>query len=227
MLAILDYQSGVDRPIVARVAVGSINRSFSLPIELSGLTMTINGAACGLKSVSRHRIEFVAPPALASATAGTSYPLVINNNGLLMKTTVTIVPTRPDIFNKEMMIGPGGRAKLFNVTNTVFTSEPFAVRTILRKGNRLVPTVLRLHLTGVANLTVLNDIRIRIGNVEMRGTAIRSNSILIDPGMYTIDFELPPTLQGAGDQPIVFTLVVDGVSFSSRFDDTSTRVWIL
>ena len=69
-----------------------------------------------------------------------------------MRTNVTIVPARPDIFNTTGMVGPGGRAKLFNVTNSRHTTEPFTVRTILRKGNRLVPSVLRIYVTGVANL---------------------------------------------------------------------------
>ena len=75
MAATLFYQAGFDRSVVARTAVGSLMRSFTLPIELSGISMTINGAACGLKSVSRHRIEFVVPPGLASSSAGTNYSL--------------------------------------------------------------------------------------------------------------------------------------------------------
>jgi uncharacterized protein (TIGR03437 family) len=188
--------------------------------------MTINGVACGLISVSQHRIEFVVPPAIASAAAGTSYPLVINNNGLLMKSNVTIVPSRPDIFNKEMTIGPGGRANLFNVTNTVHTMEPFVIRTILRRGNRLVPSVLRLKLTGVANVSA-GAISVRIGGTTIVGGNIRTSPTIINPGVYEFDFELPASVEGAGDQPIIVTVTVDGVSFSSRLDDTSTRVVIL
>src|SRR5204862_8174351 len=51
MAATLFYQAGFDRSVVARTAVGSLMRSFTLPIELSGISVTINGAACGLKSV--------------------------------------------------------------------------------------------------------------------------------------------------------------------------------
>lgn len=188
--------------------------------------MTINGAACGLKFVSQHQIVFVVPPALASTVAGTSYPLVINNNGLIMKTSVTIVPARPDIFNKEMNIGPGGRARLFNVTNTRFTTEPFTVRTIKRKGSMFVPSVLRLYVTGVANATS-EDISVRIRDSIIRGTAIRSNSILVDPGVYTFDFELPAALDRAGDQAIIVTITVGTATFTSRLDDTATRVFIL
>jgi uncharacterized YccA/Bax inhibitor family protein len=67
MSAILDYQAGIDRPLIARTVVGAADRQFGLPIELSGLTMTIRGAACGLRSVSRHKIEFVVPAGVISA----------------------------------------------------------------------------------------------------------------------------------------------------------------
>jgi hypothetical protein len=223
MSAILDYQAGIDRPLIARTAVGSIERSFTLPIELSGLTMTINGAACGLRSVSRHKIQFVVPIGLGSATTGTTYPLVLNNNGVVMRTNVTIVPARPDIYNSAGAIEPGGRAKLFNVTNSRHTTEPFTVRTIMRRGNRLVPSIMRLYVTGVANLpNSLINVRIRDQQV-----AARTNPVLVEPGVYTVDFVMPIALQGAGDVPIVVSVTINGVTFSSRLDDTTSRLFIL
>lgn len=152
MLVILEYQSGINQPVVARTAVGAIERAFDLPIELSGISVSINGAACGLKRVGQRTIELVTPRGLEGAATGTSYPIVIHNNGVVMRKTVTFVPARPDIFRSDGEVAPLGRAKLFNVTNSVFTTEPFAVRTIRRKGNRLVPSVLRIHVTGVANM---------------------------------------------------------------------------
>jgi hypothetical protein len=62
MLAILNYTSGINEPVVARTAVGSLQRRFTLPIELSGVTLTVNGAAAGLQSVSQRQIVFVVPP---------------------------------------------------------------------------------------------------------------------------------------------------------------------
>ena len=212
--------------MVARIATGSLRRRFNLPIELSGLTMTINGVACGLKSVGQRRIEFVLPPALTSRTAGNILPLVINNNGVVMRGWVTLVPGRPDIFRSDLLVATGGRAKLFNVTNTVFRTEPFTVRTIKRKGNMLVPTVLRVYLTGVESVSPA-VMSVRIGDVVISASGIRTGGTLVDPGIYIVDFELPPTLNGAGDKPIIFTVFVEGVSFSSRLDDTSTRVSIL
>jgi len=223
MSAVLDYQAGIDRSVIARTAVGSIERQFQLPIELSGLTLTINGAACGLRSVSRHKVEFVVPLGLGSSLSGTTYPLVLNNNGVLMKTNVTIVPTRPDIYNTAGIVGPGGRAKLFNITNSRHTTEPFAVRTIMRKGNRLVPSVMRLYVTGVAGVGPANiSVRIRDQQVAARTTPIQ-----IEPGVYAVDFVMPVALEGAGDQPIVVTVTITGARFSSRLDDTTSMVFIL
>lgn len=187
--------------------------------------MTINGVACGLKSVDGDKIRFVAPIALASATAGTSYPVVINANGRVLKTKMVIVPARPDVFNEAMFIGPGGRARSLNVTNRVYTKEPFVIRTIRRRGDVLRPTVIRVYMTGVANMDP-GAITIRIKDSIVVGTNVISN-VLVEPGVYIVDFELPPTLEGVGDQPLVVTVTLGGVSFSSRLDDTSTKVSIL
>lgn len=185
--------------------------------------MTINGLGVGLQSVSPHQIVFVVPPFISSAAAGTQYDLVINNNGNQIKSKITIVPTRPDIFNLAGVIGPGGRAKLFNVVNTVHTSEPFAVTTVKIRGGVRVPTILRLYATGVAN-TDATVLTIRIGNVTM----IPSGAPVIEsPGVYTIDFTLPSTLDAAGNQPVVLAVNVNGTIFNSRLDDTTSFVRIL
>lgn len=143
-----------------------------------------------------------------------------------MKGWVTIVPGRPDVFRADGLIAPDGRAKLFNITNTVFRTEPFTVRTIKRKGNMLVPTVLRVYLTGM-ELVASSVITIRIKDQVISGSNIRTGGTLIEPGIYTVDFDLPPGLDGAGDSPIIVTVFVEGVSFNSRLDDTSSRVSIL
>lgn len=226
MLAILNYDIANSPPVVAQTAVGSLNRSFNLPIQLSGVTMSINGVACGLKFVSRREIVFVVPPAIGSALTGTVYPVVINNNGTEIKGNVTIVPARPDIFTDLAVPGPGGRAQVTNVTNRVPTTEPFTVTTIRIRGGVRVPTVLRLRLTGVAN-TGPTVFLIRIGGVTVLGTQVLTGGILVDPGVYTVDFTLPAALNGAGDQPIIVSIIINNVSFDSRLDDTAPRLFIL
>lgn len=226
MLAVLDFSSGLSTPVAARTAVGSIERRFTLPIELSGVTMTINGAACGLKSVGRRQITFVVPTGLTVTNEGNVYPVVINNNGVVIKGNVTVMPARPDIFNNLPTPQPGGRAKIFNATNRVLLTEPFPVRTFRLRGSKLVSTVLRVYVTGVHGL-VGSEFSIRIGNRDISGALIVSNATLVEPGVYTVDFTIPSELAGAGDQPIIFTAILNGVLYSSRLDDTAPRLTIL
>lgn len=224
MLAILDYNTNVNQPIVARTAVGSLERRFTLPIELSGVTMTVNGAAVGLKSVGLRQITFVVPPGLAASAAGTVYPVVVNNNGIVFRGNITIVPARPDIFTNLLSPGPGGRARVFNATNRVLTTEPFTVRTFRLRGSRLVPSVLRIYLTGVNNRAA-TEISVRIGNTPV--TTVLSAPVLVEPGVYSIDFTLPPEFAGRGDQPIVVIVNIGGVLYQSRLEDTAPRIFIL
>jgi hypothetical protein len=193
--------------------------------------MSINGLACGLKSVGQRQIVFVLPTFISSAAVGTPYEVVINNNGTVFRGSLTIVPTRPDIFTDLPVPGPFGRALAFNVTNRVPTTEPFTVTTVKLRGGMRVPTVLRLRLTGVANIDLAaaqgGVVSIRIGNQTISGTAISSGSVLVEPGVYTIDFRLPGALNMAGDQPIVVSVTVGGTTFSSRLDDTAPRISIL
>jgi uncharacterized protein (TIGR03437 family) len=209
-----------------------LNRRFNLPIQLSGVTVTINGYAVGLKYVSRHRIDFVVPAGLrATDVAGTKYPLVINNNGTVLKTEVTLVPARPDIYRADGLEAPLGRAKVFNVTNRVFTTEPFTVRTITIRPQspnfqRRVPTKLRIYLTGVNNLAT-SQISVRAANSTTSELPILSAPVLVEPGVYTLDVALRDELNGAGDVPLVVTININGTLFASRLDDTAPRIRIL
>jgi hypothetical protein len=120
--------------------------------------------------------------------------------------------------------GPGGRAKIFNVTNRVPTTEPFTVFTVMLRGGKRVPSHMRLYLTGVTAGTAASAISIRIGSQTV---IAQSSPVLVEPGVYTIDFALPSALNGAGDQPIVVTVNAGGVNFSSRLDDTAPKLFIL
>ncbi len=235
MLVILDYAAGVTNQVIARTAVGSLQRSFTLPIELSGVTLTVNGAAAGLKSVSQQNVVFVVPPGLTAVGSNpTVYPVVVNNNGIVFRGSITIVPARPDIFTFSPVPAPNGRARIFNITNTVFRTEPFNVTTLRIRGGRRVPTILRLFLTGVNES--LNfppgspstaQLSIRVGNTEVSSQILNTRPVLREPGIYSIDFTLPPTLQGAGDVPIIVSVTINGVTYQSRLDDTAPRFTIL
>jgi WD40-like Beta Propeller Repeat len=225
MLVNLTFNPNADRLFTARTAVGSLSRSFTLPIELSGVTMTINGAAVGLKSVRKGQIVFVVPRGLTSALTGTVYPVVVNNNGIIFRGSITIVPTRPDVFTFFPVPAPNGRARIFNITNTVFRTEPFNVTTLRFRGGRRVPTVLRLFLTGVEGVTTTNT----IPTIRIRDTTITPTTaaILREPGIYSFDFTLPAGLLGAGDVPVVVSITAGGVTFQSRLDDTAPQFRIL
>ncbi len=237
MLAVLNFSANVAELITARTAVGSISRSFTLPIQLSGVTLTINGAAAGLKSVRKGQIVFVVPPGLVAVDNNpTVYPVVINNNGTVLKGSITIVPARPDIFVFPPSIAPVGnpprpgiginRAQIYDATNSVLRTEPFNITTRKIKGGLRVPTVFRLYLTGLtfpaANITV------RVGSFPPTvAPVVTSGAILREPGVYSIDFTLPAAYQGLGDVPIIVSTTINGVTYSSRLDDTAPRFRIL
>jgi uncharacterized protein (TIGR03437 family) len=192
---------------------------------LSAVSVSINGAAAGIKSVTGNEVVFVVPPALPASAAGTTYPVVINYNGGVFKSTITLVPARPDIFTTSAVPGPGGRARIFNATNRVLTVEPFSVRTVRVRGGVFVPTVLRVFLTGVEGVPAGN-ITIRVGNRDVPIASITA-PVLREPGVYSIDFTLPPELAGAGDVPIIVTVTVNNIVFQSRLEDTAPRFRIL
>lgn len=225
LLTYVNFDGSVTPAITARTAIGSLQRSFTLPIELSGVTVTINGAAAGLKSVSQNEILFVVPPGLTAVTEGTNYPLVINNNGTIIRSTITVVPGRPDVFTTSATPGPGGRARIFNATNRVLTTEPITITTVRIRGGNRVPTVFRVYLTGVGGVPSAN-LTVRVGSTEVSGTSV-STPVLREPGVYSIDFTLPTTLRAAGDVPIIVTVNVGTTLFQSRLDDTAPRFRIL
>lgn len=228
MLAIIDVTTGFLGTVAPQTAVGSLQRSFTLPIELSGVTMTLNGAACGLKKVSSREITFVVPPGTIPST--TPQEIVINNNGRLYKTTAVIVITRPDVFSFSEIPGPGGRTRIFNATNRVLTREPFNVTTLRYRGGRRVPTVLRVYLTGVQFAVggANGNIDIRLGGVPIPRTNISAvSAVLREPGVYSVDFTLPPELDRAGDVPVVVTITAGSVTYYGRGDDTTSFVRIL
>lgn len=220
-MAYLNFDTGLDEPVVARTAVGSLNRRFTLPIELSGVSVSINGVACGIKSVSRRQILLVVPPGLNSAVAGTEFDMVVNVGGNYFKGKAVVVPTRPDIFSS--VIGPGGRAQVTNVTNRVPTTEPFNTFTIQLRGGRRVPSRLRLRMTGVENAGASN-FRIRIGSLVIFPTNVLTGAVVVEPGVQTVDFTVTQGFAGIGDQPIIVEIDVGSTTFRSRLDDTAPRI---
>lgn len=221
MLVVVQFPNRLVFP--TKFATGaSTRRSPSLPIELDGISLSVNNFAAGLYSVSRRQIVFVVPPGAVALAAGTTYPLVINMKGNLLRGTITLVPAQPDIFTSTN--GAGGRATVSNALNG--TSEPFSVFTVTPRRPR-APTVLRIILTGVLGAPS-SSISVRIGSTTLMGTAIRSDGVSTEmPGFHSIDVQLPADLAGSGDVPIIVIVTLGTQTFTSRVEDTAPHILIL
>ncbi len=174
-------------------------RSPSLPVELNGVSVSVNGAAAGLYFVGKSpaQINFVMP----LGTSGSSANVVINNNGIVVRGTITVTSAQPDIFSTTM--DAGGNAIVFDVTNPLNpinkTGQPISVMSTDSGGNQ-VATVLQISLTGVRFVTAAT-VTVTIGTTDIVGaTFVGSNPEM--PGFDMVNVTLPSTLAGAGDVPI-------------------------
>jgi len=204
-------------------------RSPALPVELNGVSVSVNGAAAGLYFVGNgsKQINFVMP---ISAPIGLGTVAVnINDAGAntdtLLRGFVQIVSGQPDIFTSTN--DAGGRAVVFNITNpNARTVEPFSV-TSQDAGGNTVPTVLELNLTGV-RLATTAEVTVTVGTTAISGasiTLVKSNPEM--PGFDIIDFTLPASLAGAGDVPIVVTFTRTGqTATTSRSTATAAHITI-
>src|SRR6266404_2039395 len=87
------------------------SRAPALPIEVNGVSMSIGGGASGLYFVSPGQLNFVVPPGFAPSS--TPFPVVINNNGAVVRSSMSLLFSVPDIFSSTN--DAGGRARVFNV----------------------------------------------------------------------------------------------------------------
>jgi uncharacterized protein (TIGR03437 family) len=186
----------------------------SLPIELNGVALSINSAAAGLYFVSPGQINFVVPPGLAATTGTNTYPVVINNNGTTIRSTIQILPAEPDIFTSTN--SAGGRARVF-LSGTV-VGEPFIVTAADN-------TVISIFLSGVRNVTIA-QVTVRIGTTDITGARITFVGPTDTPGFDQIDVKLPPSLAGAGDVPVIVSVTISGVTYTSRPADTAPHITI-
>jgi uncharacterized protein (TIGR03437 family) len=199
------------------------NRRPPLPVELNGVSVSINGAAAGLYFVSAGEIRFVVPVGLAATTGTNTYPVVINNNGNLIRSTITILAAQPDIFTSTS--DAGGRANATNITNsTPGTPEPFTVTTVNLSG-QTVPTILQFTVTGVRNVTP-SQVTVRIGTTDITGASILAVTPTTTPGMETINVQLPASLAGAGDVPVIISVTINSVTYTSRPAESAPRIQI-
>ena len=203
-------------------------RSPALPIELNGVSLSVNGAAAGLYSVgnSSKQINFVMPIGLPPGLGTVAINVLDTgtNTDTLYRGLIQILAGQPDIFT--LANGPGGRAIANNVTNPLMPSgEPFNVTSTDGAGNT-VATVIELSVTGVRGATP-GEITVTVGTTAISGAAIlsvRPNTKM--PGWDLINFTLPASLAGAGDVPVQVTFTRTGLTTVSRPADTAPRITI-
>jgi len=170
----------------------------SLPVELRGVSVSIRGAAAGMYAVSPTAITFVVPPGLP-VSGTTSYPIVINNNGTVIRGFLVIIAAQPDV--ETSTNGPNGRAVICNITNPTVSgcqTEPFNVTSPNASGSP-VATVLEVHLTGVRGATP-GSLQVIIGTTVIVPTAnIPSDA----PGFDQVIITLPSTVDRGDNLPVV------------------------
>jgi uncharacterized protein (TIGR03437 family) len=211
--------TGTLAPSLKNAVGGSeTDRSPILPIELNGVSLSINGAAAGLYSVSSSEIHFVVPIGVSAGIA----TFVVNNNGKVFRGFAPIVPAQPDIFTIPQ--GPGGRAVVCNVTNagSGCIMEPFSVTTPDSTTGTPLPTVLEIKVTGVRG-ALASETSVTIGTTAITPTKIINNVNFFGQDLITIT--LPASLAGAGDVPVVVT-VTRGATFTSRGTATAPKIRI-
>jgi WD40 repeat protein len=202
-------------------------RSPALPIELNGVSLSVNGAAAGLYFVGNDskQINFVMPIGLTPGVKTVAINVLDNgaNTDTLTRGLVQIIAGQPDIFTTTN--GPGGRAAALNVTDpNTRTPEPFNVMSPDATGAS-VATVIELSVTGI-RFAAPADITVTVGTTAITGAsilAVRSNPEM--PGFDIINFTLPASLAGAGDVPIQVQFS-RGITTTSRPADTAPHITI-
>ena len=196
-------------------------RNPALPVELNGVSVSVNGAAAGLYFVgsTSRQINFVVPLGAAPGVA----TVVVNsrfNGGTQLRGLLNIVGAQPDIFSD------GGRAAIVNVTNPAMrTGEPFTVTSVDGTG-ATVPTVLEITLTGVRGVLPA-EVKVTIGTTDITGASIvlvRPNPEM--PGFDIINFTLPASLANSPDVPVIVTVTRGSSVFSSRPAATAPLITI-
>lgn len=196
-------------------------RSPALPVELNGVSVSVNGAAAGLYFVgsTSKQINFVVPLGTVPGVA----TVVVNsrlNGGTQLRGLLQIVAAQPDVFSDA------GRAAIVNITNpNNRTGEPFTVTSVDASG-ATVPTVLEVTLTGVRGAAT-SEIKVTIGTTDITGDAIllvRPN--LEMPGFDIINFRLPASLANSPDVPVIVTVTKAAAVFSSRPAATAPLITI-
>jgi uncharacterized protein (TIGR03437 family) len=208
--------------------VSENERSPALPVELNGVSVSINGAAAGLYSAGNttKQINFVMPVGLNLGVATVAVNVLNTgaNTDTLHRGFVQVVFAQPDIFTSTN--DEGGRAVAFNITNpNARTLEPFSVTTDDGTGTQ-VATRLELSVTGM-RFAAPAETTVTIGTTAIPAAnilSIQPNREM--PGFDIITFTLPASLAGAGDVPIQISHLRSSVTATSRPAATAPHITI-
>jgi uncharacterized protein (TIGR03437 family) len=216
-----------------KTAVGGpeTKRSPILPVELNGVSVSVNGAAAGLYFVgdsAAEGISFVVPVGMSAGVK----TVVVNNRGTVYRGFVQIVASQPDIFTSTN--GPGGIAMACNVTATGMSGSgciigPFQVTSANGSGTQ-VPTRLEIWTTGARfALTTETKVSFVSGTTT---TDIVPLFVLPNTNKFGFDLitiELPASLAGAApiDYKLIVTVTKGTVVTTSRAAATASQVTII
>jgi uncharacterized protein (TIGR03437 family) len=192
-----------------------------LPIELNGVSVSVNGAAAGLYFVgntSAEGITFVVPIGLAPGI----FPVVVNNNGRVFRGFLNVIAAQPDLFSSTG--DAGGTVIACNVTNPLAgpcVTGPFPLTS--SNGTSNVATVVEIQLTGVRDETTA-ETQVTIGTTNITPSSVRINTNKFGFDLLTIT--LPSTL-APGTYPIVITVTKGGLVTTSRGTATAPTITIV
>jgi WD40 repeat protein len=210
-------------------------RSPILPVELNGVSVSVNGAAAGLYFVGdspAEGISFVMPVGFSSGVVTVVVNDQRNNNGTTVRGFLQIVPSQPDIFTSTD--DAGGIATVCNVTNTATSGSacitgPFKVTTADSSGTQ-VPTVLEIWLTGT-RFALASETKVSFitgtTTTDIIPTSVRPNTNKF--GFDLILITLPASLAGTApiDYKLIVTVTKSAVAFTSRPEATAPQVTII
>lgn len=186
--------------------------SAALAFALNGSTMTLRDAAGVLKLarlffVSPNQVNFEAPAGMAPGNAtATLYAA----SGAVASGTVNLAPTAPGVFSIQgngqgvaaataLRLDASGNqvpVELFRCTGATCTAVPIDVSS---------PVFVSLYGTGIRGRTSLEGVEVRAGGQRL---PVQFAGAQGAPGLDQVNVELPASLAGRGEIPIV--LSVDG-----------------
>jgi uncharacterized protein (TIGR03437 family) len=191
--------------------------------ELGDVTVTVNGRAAALLSVSPTRITFTVP---SGTSGGLADILVTSRGGYITHGTAAVAGLNPTIFGQT-----GDASGLGTILNAVgFQTGVFSVTgvSLFRPDPRTRVTILTSGIsTGAANTNTANDVLLGNGQtianlaesvaVEARTSDGKVYMLAVEfagaqgtlAGLDQVNVALAPELRGAGS--VQLTLVVNGV----------------